>query len=341
MRKFLIILLCISLFCLSACGDGQNETAGINTTNYESDSDNWSEDGVSHEQELSAEMLNETVEQEMSSEGNSEAEFVELTDDELLERFYEQFYGGDLSSENVEGRLDDRDGCYQKSCYYDEITYYWEQIRGATDIANLIDPLYFTDMKYYTAEDFAEDTPVAIHLAKNEIYAKHGYIFKSEDLNNYFLGCAWYTPLYTAEEFDDSVFNDYERHNLKLLAELDAANDLTGLRTESEQEKLTVEEAWELIKVSSANLEYSELQEISYDENGNFQVVIGRGYRPWSDEDFDRLCEGIIFFDSEGDGSYLFGHHYVYYEEDEETVFATQTQGWYEVDFYTGEVSRW
>lgn len=268
-------------------------------------------------------------------------------DTQLLERFYAKVYGEDLSAENMEGRLADRDRTNVESCYSEDMTYYWEIIRGVTDISYLTDPLYFTDMRYYSAEDFAEDTPVAIHLAKNEIYAKHGYIFKNEDLNSYFLGCAWYTPLYTGEEFDASVFNDYELKNLEILAELDANNDWTSANSatssddESSQNKLTVEEAWEKLKESSANLESSELEEIRYDEDGNFQAVIGRGYRPWADEEVDRLCEDIIFFDSEEDSCYLFGHYYVYYEEDEETVFTTQTKGWYEVDFYTGEVSQW
>ncbi|RGE68529.1 YARHG domain-containing protein [Eisenbergiella massiliensis] len=29
-------------------------------------------------------------------------------------------------------------------------------------------------------------------MAKNEIYARHKYIFKNEDLYNYFMGCVRY-----------------------------------------------------------------------------------------------------------------------------------------------------
>ena len=106
-------------------------------------------------------------------------------------------------------------------------------------------------------------------------------------------------------------------------------------------DKLTVEEAWELLKENYTYLEDAELEEISYDENSNFQVIIGKDYFIWSDETFDRYCESLIFFNCEEDGCYQFGHHYVYYEEDENTVFATQTKGWFEVDYITGEVTRW
>jgi hypothetical protein len=76
-------------------------------------------------------------------------------------------------------------------------------------------------MKYYEEEEFQKVPAEIIHLAKNEIYAKHGYIFKDEDLNNYFMGCAWYQPVNNSGKFSDLVFNDYEKHNLELLAGLD------------------------------------------------------------------------------------------------------------------------
>jgi hypothetical protein len=63
-----------------------------------------------------------------------------------------------------------------------------------------------------------------IHLAKNEIYARHGYIFKDEDLNNYFNGQLWYEPSVKSENFDERVFNDYEKANLRLLTDLDTYN---------------------------------------------------------------------------------------------------------------------
>ena len=60
-----------------------------------------------------------------------------------------------------------------------------------------------------------------IRIAKNEIYARHGYIFKDENLKNYFMGQLWYIPSVKAEEFDDSVFSDIEKRNLELLNRLD------------------------------------------------------------------------------------------------------------------------
>ena len=111
---------------------------------------------------------------------------------------------------------------YFENCeYYEEVLHYMEGVREVTDIDLFINSLYATDTKYYSKEYFQDVPPLIIHLAKNEIYARHGYIFKDVNLNNYFKGQLWYIPLMSAEEFDDSIFNEYERENLKLLTEID------------------------------------------------------------------------------------------------------------------------
>lgn len=155
--------------------------------------------------------------------GPAEGAYSEISDestyDEMWERFHEQFYDG-MSSEEMERLLVERNEEYLSYSHYDIVTDYWENVREVRDVANRIDPLFFTDMKYYKAEDFADAPEVVIKLARNEIYAKHGYIFKDEDLNHYFNGCIWYTPECGAEDFDDSVLNEYERANLELLSEI-------------------------------------------------------------------------------------------------------------------------
>lgn len=123
----------------------------------------------------------------------------------------------DLQMEALNARME----YYLASAYYQEITDYWENTREVRDIANRTDFLFETDSQYYTAEDFKNEPLLVIHLAKNEIYARHGYTFSDSDLYNYFMGCIWYTPTTVPQDFDVSVFNEYERENLKVLTELD------------------------------------------------------------------------------------------------------------------------
>lgn len=46
---------------------------------------------------------------------------------------------------------------------------------------------------------------------------RHGYIFGSADLNSYFQSMNWYHGYLTADQFDDSVLNEYERANLDMI----------------------------------------------------------------------------------------------------------------------------
>lgn len=74
-----------------------------------------------------------------------------------------------------------------------------------------------SDTRYVTEDEVASLSPEEVRLAKNEIYARHGRIFDSEDLKEYFESQSWYHGEIEPEDFDESVLNDYERANIDLL----------------------------------------------------------------------------------------------------------------------------
>ena len=137
--------------------------------------------------------------------------------------YYESIRENEAESreKELENTIDERSQYYRASAYYLEIVDYWENVREARDVSNVNEPLFATNKQYYTKENFENEPKLVIHLAKNEIYARHGYIFKNEDLYNYFMGCVWYNPTCKAEDFDDSVLNEYEKANLEILASMD------------------------------------------------------------------------------------------------------------------------
>ena len=137
--------------------------------------------------------------------------------------YYEMIRENEAESreKELENTIDERSQYYRASAYYLEIVDYWENVREARDVSNVNEPLFATNKQYYTKENFENEPKLVIHLAKNEIYARHGYIFKNEDLYNYFMGCVWYNPTCKAEDFDDSVLNEYEKANLEILASMD------------------------------------------------------------------------------------------------------------------------
>jgi hypothetical protein len=57
----------------------------------------------------------------------------------------------------------------------------------------------------------------ALRLARFEIYARHGMKFKEKDVQDYFDGQIWYTPIYEPDKFDESMLSDIEKENIEIL----------------------------------------------------------------------------------------------------------------------------
>lgn len=78
-----------------------------------------------------------------------------------------------------------------------------------------------SDSEYLTKADLIGMDFKEINLAKNELYARHGRMFATKELQDYFDSCSWYTQEYTPEEWDEFgdayFFNDYEIKNRNLL----------------------------------------------------------------------------------------------------------------------------
>lgn len=76
----------------------------------------------------------------------------------------------------------------------------------------------FSNSQYLREEDIAGMDKDTLALARNEIYARHGYIFQDPMISTYFNAQSWYQPKYSGEEFDSSVFNDYEMYNIGFIS---------------------------------------------------------------------------------------------------------------------------
>lgn len=189
--------------------------------------DEWGNSGTLHIQFLSdsiyVEVLNDKKADNGSDYGLSGSfELIRQKEDIAPKGIAD--HSNDNSSwteEEITKSINERSRYYKASAYYSEMIEYWEDVREVRDVSNVIEPLFETDKKYYTKEEFESEPMLVIHLAKNEIYARHGYIFTNEDLYNYFMGCIWYSPTCDSTDFDDSIFNQYERANLEILADLD------------------------------------------------------------------------------------------------------------------------
>lgn len=71
-----------------------------------------------------------------------------------------------------------------------------------------------SDREYISDYDLENMDPQELTYARNEIYARHGYIFQSKELAEYFSRKDWYHP---DSEFDESTFNEYEKYNSRYI----------------------------------------------------------------------------------------------------------------------------
>jgi hypothetical protein len=78
-----------------------------------------------------------------------------------------------------------------------------------------------SDSKYYTKSELSSLSKSDLRIARNEIYARNGYIFKDETLKSYFQGKSWYKGTTNDQKAVESKFNKYEKKNRDIIVELE------------------------------------------------------------------------------------------------------------------------
>lgn len=76
-----------------------------------------------------------------------------------------------------------------------------------------------SDSRYLTMDELEGYTEDDCRIARNELYARHGRKFSDEFLLTYFESKSWYEGTIEPEDFDESVFNEYEIANRDLIVE--------------------------------------------------------------------------------------------------------------------------
>lgn len=76
-----------------------------------------------------------------------------------------------------------------------------------------------SDSRYLKKSDLKNCDAKTLRLGRNEIYARYGRRFQDSELQEYFDSTSWYIGLIEPEDFDESVLNEYEKKNLKIIKE--------------------------------------------------------------------------------------------------------------------------
>lgn len=84
-----------------------------------------------------------------------------------------------------------------------------------------------SNSKILTSSDISGLSAKELNYAKNEIYARHGRKFSSEELQKYFESKTWYEGKYEPSDFDSnysaSVLSDTEKKNTEFLKKAEEA----------------------------------------------------------------------------------------------------------------------
>ncbi|WP_297631122.1 YARHG domain-containing protein [uncultured Clostridium sp.] len=79
---------------------------------------------------------------------------------------------------------------------------------------------YDSDSRYLGRDELRNFTKEELALIRNEIYARHGYEFHQQPFKNYFNSKTWYRKNSYFKGTDNEL-NEYERANVKLIANLE------------------------------------------------------------------------------------------------------------------------
>lgn len=74
-----------------------------------------------------------------------------------------------------------------------------------------------SDKEELTYDQIRDLSATERQMAVNEIYARRGRKFVLTEVQNYFNDKFWYDGTIAPEDFDESIFNEYENANLALL----------------------------------------------------------------------------------------------------------------------------
>lgn len=153
-----------------------------------------------------------------------------LIKDNLVEMSFTDFYGG-VCDGAIIGH--DDNGCQNPPICnrYRSIhkTISEKEVLAVNDILKEKDKLKVNDSQNYNwitlqepyyieAAELVELSKAELKIKRNEIFARYGYIFKSEDLREHFSKMTWYKPLYS----DVTVFlTEMDKKNISLFSKLE------------------------------------------------------------------------------------------------------------------------
>ena len=71
--------------------------------------------------------------------------------------------------------------------------------------------------RYLTSEDLIDKSAWELKILRNEIFARHGYIFRNKELSDYFQRRSWYRPRYREAQKIYDLLSEVEKANIEII----------------------------------------------------------------------------------------------------------------------------
>lgn len=113
-----------------------------------------------------------------------------------------------------------------------------------------------SDSRFLSEEEVVKADIKKLPFGRNEIYARHGYIFNNKTYQAYFEKTSWYKGTVPSDQFDEDVFNEYEKQNVKLIKQVE--DEYNGASEQQSGQQKAIEDVYDFLVGDSFHMQESE-----------------------------------------------------------------------------------
>ena len=109
-----------------------------------------------------------------------------------------------------------------------------------------------SDKKYLSEDEVRAKTVGDLMVGRNEIFARHGYMFEDAGLKSHFESTSWYQGTVDSSEFNsEQVFNEFEKKNVELIKKVE--DEINGEAAKEAERQEAINEGYNCIVGNSYN----------------------------------------------------------------------------------------
>lgn len=114
-----------------------------------------------------------------------------------------------------------------------------------------------SNSRYLSEEEVRAVETDRLFIGRNEIFARHGYIFEDEGLRQHFMNTPWYQEVVPGDQFNvDTELNDFEKKNIELIKKIE--DEINGAVQMNAEQQQAINDAYNFLLGHSFHLQDSQ-----------------------------------------------------------------------------------